>query len=97
MVSDTKVTVTNTQTMVADTKMTVTNTETIVTDTQTMVADIHRNILMGQKDDSGQIHSVGDLLSTISKTLTDYLDLGEVSDGEYHGARILTFSQCASW
>ena len=77
--------------------MTVTNTETIVTDTQTMVADIHRNILTGQNDASGPSHSVCDLLSTISITLIDCVDSGEVSDDECHGVRALTFSQRASW
>ena len=52
VVSDTHVVVTDTHTVVAD-------THAAVADTRTMVADLHRSVLTGKEDTSGNNHLVG--------------------------------------
>ena len=56
---DTNIRVADTQTMVEDTKMTVTDTQVTVTNIEKRVADMHRDMLVGQKGAPGQNNSVG--------------------------------------
>ena len=86
MVANTQTAVMNTQMMVADAGMTVTNTQTIVEDTQVTVtniektvAEIHRDMLVGQKGGSGQNNSVGEThyLQTTERLMQSRLTPGQ--------------------
>ena len=78
-VADTQRVVANTQLTVTNTQLTVTNTQLAVTNTQTMVADIHRNMLTGQKGTSDQDRHVG---ATCYPLVTEYLPFPRLRPGQ---------------
>ena len=79
VVENTQAVVTGTQRTVADTRVVVADTQTVVTKIEKKVEDIHRDVLAGRGDASGQNGSVG---VTFHPQTADCLSLPRLKPGQ---------------